>query len=1063
MAISSEHSRFNPQDHHTYLSFKTSIVTEKPASIIVSQPSAETHHHQTDGKLISSYHPGREHNTQLNFGPVNTDIILSEQLYRPSMIPGSAGVPRSDAANFPNYNLMSHSMSTIPHVNELNYLAQSHQLHQHHPNPIKQYPQHVKYGSFNDIGGMVATPTSTSLPGSVPAMPKMSLANKGSSLQHVPCKFFKSGACTAGKNCVFSHNKESTPDGFICKYFLKGNCKFGNKCALAHSFPDRKPRRASAGNIHHMPSPPISMLRSLSISGQWPQELSGSLFSSHLSQSGQEYDGRYLAAQHPQQVQLNLSGHDTFHPNSFARMPLSKPTDQLNGARPVSNLTASMQQPFDLSSRPPLLPSATGKPSMMGGTHHLGVPQMPHPQRRSLPDIFRFSPKPSGPFQPTLHKALYMPGTIDSDPQSMSLHNRLDSIAEFRKHSQFLSTNGLGNGEQEEVDQDLDGFGGEGGLLPSSLNELFVDQLSSDGSQHQRRMTANPEFGSVNGDFSGTSTTTSNTESPADSPGEKKLYATIARGQQNSSLSDSQERTQPSNNLGYCSTFGGDTIRAGTTSVFDAFGENEGTFCNDYGETESQEKQTFGHSTNGDAVNAPTRPDLNSEIKSPISCLVVAKPVPIDIRSTFSSSFGGFGANMMDQFGNSYAGCGGLSESFGKSNHRPDHEVSTFSPFSRRRSTRTPDPFSPFADDDDVPFIMEDALDRDPAHTDTARRCRGSTLEGSVPTQVPEPPAATTWASVARNGLKEAVAASESGACSPPKSNQEGTQQNSGREVSPVSDTSNLSSCAVSSLAVSPSLATNSTVTLTERSTPNSGSSDVSYSSSPANPVHGFCQDVGQRKHESLCPFGMNGNCRYGAACRLLHGNPCPSCMKHVLHPFHTAEEHQAHIDDCISRHIKYSDDAPRQDEIACGVCGERVMSKKDPRFGLLNCEHTFCLQCLRAWRSNSAVAGSEANVIRACPICRCPSHFITPSAVWPANHEEKRRLISDYKKKLAQIPCKHFNYGEFSCPFGTSCFYMHSYRDGTKEEHHIRTIQGADESKVMGVVRLSDYFEKLA
>ncbi|KAF9281348.1 hypothetical protein BGZ68_006706 [Mortierella alpina] len=55
-------------------------------------------------------------------------------------------------------------------------------------------------------------------------------------LQHIPCKFFKSGACTAGKNCLFSHSRDPPSENFVCKYFLKGNCKFGAKCSLSHSF-----------------------------------------------------------------------------------------------------------------------------------------------------------------------------------------------------------------------------------------------------------------------------------------------------------------------------------------------------------------------------------------------------------------------------------------------------------------------------------------------------------------------------------------------------------------------------------------------------------------------------------------------------------------------------------------------------------------------------------------------------------------------------------------------------------------------------------------------------------
>ena len=37
---------------------------------------------------------------------------------------------------------------------------------------------------------------------------------------HVPCKFFRQGACQAGKACPFSHDLASTTDN-VCKYFAK--------------------------------------------------------------------------------------------------------------------------------------------------------------------------------------------------------------------------------------------------------------------------------------------------------------------------------------------------------------------------------------------------------------------------------------------------------------------------------------------------------------------------------------------------------------------------------------------------------------------------------------------------------------------------------------------------------------------------------------------------------------------------------------------------------------------------------------------------------------------------
>lgn len=56
-----------------------------------------------------------------------------------------------------------------------------------------------------------------------------------SNLSHVPCKFFKQGTCTAGANCIFSHNPDPNSESSVCKYFRKGNCKFGIRCALLHT------------------------------------------------------------------------------------------------------------------------------------------------------------------------------------------------------------------------------------------------------------------------------------------------------------------------------------------------------------------------------------------------------------------------------------------------------------------------------------------------------------------------------------------------------------------------------------------------------------------------------------------------------------------------------------------------------------------------------------------------------------------------------------------------------------------------------------------------------------
>jgi len=80
--------------------------------------------------------------------------------------------------------------------------------------------------------------------------------------------------------------------------------------------------------------------------------------------------------------------------------------------------------------------------------------------------------------------------------------------------------------------------------------------------------------------------------------------------------------------------------------------------------------------------------------------------------------------------------------------------------------------------------------------------------------------------------------------------------------------------------------------------------------------------------------------------------------------------------------------------------------------------------------------------------MCRVPTHFITPSTIWPGTPEEKDAITAGYKAKLASIDCRHFNFGEGTCPFGTSCMYRHGYPDGRLEEAAPRRVV-ADEGEV--------------
>ena len=78
-------------------------------------------------------------------------------------------------------------------------------------------------------------------------------------------------------------------------------------------------------------------------------------------------------------------------------------------------------------------------------------------------------------------------------------------------------------------------------------------------------------------------------------------------------------------------------------------------------------------------------------------------------------------------------------------------------------------------------------------------------------------------------------------------------------------------------------------------------------------------------------------------------------CGKHALHPT-DPDERAAHLDECTARHERLAARA-RSATVECGICLERVLDKQPSSartFGLLTCEHAFCLGCIKAWRSKT-------------------------------------------------------------------------------------------------------------
>ncbi|KAF4446178.1 Protein cps3 [Fusarium austroafricanum] len=92
--------------------------------------------------------------------------------------------------------------------------------------------RHARSGSLN-----VANGSSHSQANAMANPPRFDGPRSPPNTSHVPCKFFRQGACQAGNACPFSHDLSNAAEN-VCKYFAKGNCKFGPKCANIHILPD---------------------------------------------------------------------------------------------------------------------------------------------------------------------------------------------------------------------------------------------------------------------------------------------------------------------------------------------------------------------------------------------------------------------------------------------------------------------------------------------------------------------------------------------------------------------------------------------------------------------------------------------------------------------------------------------------------------------------------------------------------------------------------------------------------------------------------------------------------
>uniref|UniRef100_A0A7S2WI76 RING-type E3 ubiquitin transferase n=1 Tax=Mucochytrium quahogii TaxID=96639 RepID=A0A7S2WI76_9STRA len=203
-----------------------------------------------------------------------------------------------------------------------------------------------------------------------------------------------------------------------------------------------------------------------------------------------------------------------------------------------------------------------------------------------------------------------------------------------------------------------------------------------------------------------------------------------------------------------------------------------------------------------------------------------------------------------------------------------------------------------------------------------------------------------------------------------------------------------------------------------------------------------------------VCKFFLAGNCRFGDTCRNTHTVQTQE-----------QQEHTEVISRCEQDVEMTEFERECSVDLECGICLENIMQTSTKRFGILTgCDHVFCLKCIKDWRSSDTKSSENGQVlVRRCPLCREPSYFVIPCDRMVRDPERKKMLIEGYQQGMGTIHCKHFDRGNGTCPFGTSCFYKHVYSNGTVQDPgEVRIYRdGYGGTRTESVNRLGAYFDK--
>ncbi|RHZ51063.1 hypothetical protein Glove_485g22 [Diversispora epigaea] len=179
------------------------------------------------------------------------------------------------------------------------------------------------------------------------------------------------------------------------------------------------------------------------------------------------------------------------------------------------------------------------------------------------------------------------------------------------------------------------------------------------------------------------------------------------------------------------------------------------------------------------------------------------------------------------------------------------------------------------------------------------------------------------------------------------------------------------------------------------------------------------------RRKTKICEFFLQNRCRFGDDCWNKH-----EIQEIPEMPETTVIEVLENKEVVVEHKKKEKQKEKEEEENICSICYDTPQI-----FGLLvHCDHVFCRDCIKEWRKTDNLSSpfQTIDTTKTCPVCRKNSPYIVPSQSFAKSGSIKDQIISSYRERLAQIPCKYFQDSK-KCPFADECHYKHANPDGSR------------------------------